>query len=140
MLIGLGPFRFSVPTFSVEQIQRQSQGRLADVEIVGRKPSTHKLGPGLRTFTLDSTFYPLHLNRAGGLMLDAVHLACDQQTSLMMISITGRVFGRYTIESVGDTSTMFAPGGKAQIVNTNITIKEDASSDFGLAAIRIGLF
>lgn len=140
MLIGLGPFRFAVPTFSVEQIERQSQGRLADVEVVGRKPSTHKLGAGLRTFTLNSTFHPLHLNRAGGVMLDAVHLACDQQLSLMMISIAGRVFGRYTIESVGDSSTMFAPGGKAQIVTTTITIREDASGDFGVGAIRIGLF
>ena len=138
--MGLGPFRFTVPTFAVDQFDQQSSGRVASPEVMGAKPPTHLLGPNARTITLQSTFHPRHLNKAGGVMLSAVHIACEQQTPLMLISLLGRVFGRYLIVSVGESNTMITSFG-AETVTANISLQEYVGSSGGfIGSVRIGLF
>ncbi len=122
MLMALGPFRFTVPTFTADTLDRQTSGRVAHQNVIGAPPPTHLLGPGPSTMTLNTTFHPLHLNRAGGLMLDAVRAACALQTPLMFVSIVGRVFGRWVIESVDSSETLFAPNGRAQTVTATLKL------------------
>ena len=123
MLMALGPFRFTVPTFTVDNLDRQVSGRIADQNVIGAAPPTHLLGPSSQSITLSTTFHPLHFNRAGGIMLDAVRLASELQTPLMLISILGRIFDRWIIESVDSGETMWAANGTAQTVTATIKLK-----------------
>jgi len=138
MLVGLGPFRFTIPTFAVDELSIQSSGRVASPEVVGGKPPTHILGANARTISLRSTFHPHHLNKAGGVMLSAVHVACEMQQPLMLISLVGRVFGRYIIVSVGEGDTLITALG-AQTVTADISLQEYIGSS-SPASVRVGLF
>ncbi|MBC6714806.1 phage tail protein [Aurantimonas sp. DM33-3] len=122
MLMALGPFRFTVPTFTVDTRDRSTSGRIAHSEVIGADQPTHLLGPGPSTITLSTTFHPMHLNRAGGAMLEAVRLACAMQTPLTFVSILGAIFGRWIIESVDSGETQYAPNGQPQTVTATIKL------------------
>ncbi|MGB3389001.1 MAG: hypothetical protein WBA88_13540 [Pseudaminobacter sp.] len=46
MLVGLGPFRFQVPTYSVEKIARSVKSRVESQRVIGARP------PGTLTCTI----------------------------------------------------------------------------------------
>lgn len=46
MLMAWGPFRFTVPNYSVETTRRSIQPRVAPQDIIGSAPTLHRLGPG----------------------------------------------------------------------------------------------
>jgi phage protein U len=131
MLIGLGPFRFAVPTFTADSLSRSSSSRVASVEVIGAKSPTHLLGTDGRSITLKSTFHPMHLNRAGGLMLTGIHLACEKQTPLTLVSLVGLIYGKYVITAVSEERTSFAPNGVSQVVEANLTLTEYVGSSRG---------
>ena len=110
-MMQLGPFRFDVPTYSVEGLRRSAGGRVAPQDVIGAPPPTHLLGPGDETMSLNSTFFPRHLNGRGLGQLAGVRLASKQQTPLMFISVTGIVFGRWVIVEVSDHQAHFDPLG-----------------------------
>lgn len=123
MLMALGPFRFTVPTYSVEEIKRVMRSRVASQDVIGARPPTHLLGPGEEAIVLKSTFHPHHLNRGGLLQLEGVRMACAAQTPLMMVSIGGMVFGRWVITNVFDDRTMFMPNlGTPQTVTVDMEL------------------
>ncbi len=122
MLMALGPFRFRIPTYSVEEISRQVSSRYANQEVIGARPTTHLLGPGEETITFHSEFFPYHLNGAGLAQLEAVRAMCLAQTPLMLISIAGLVFGRWIITDVSDERTTFDVKGKPQKVSVDMDL------------------
>lgn len=123
MLMALGPFRFSIPTYSVEEIQRRVRSRIASQEVIGARPPTHLLGPDEETIALQSTFHPLHLNRGGIAQLEGVRAACIAQRPLMMVSMAGAVFGRWVIASVDDQRSLFhARSGLPQTVTVDMEL------------------
>lgn len=122
MLMQLGPFRFDVPTYSVEDIKRSVSSRVAVQDVIGGAPATHLLGPGDETQTLSSTFFPYHLNGGGLLQLEGVRAACQRQTPLMMVSLSGFVFGRWIITEVGDNQSIFGVGGVPQKITVQMSL------------------
>ncbi len=134
MLMQLGPFQFSVPTYSVERIGYDVTARVAPQQVIGAAPITHLLGPGDETVRLSSTFYPRHLNVGGLAQLEGVRAACRAQTPMMMVSIAGTVFGNWIITNVGDESSMIISSGIAERVTVELTLLQynDRGSRFGL--------
>ncbi|NKW09928.1 hypothetical protein HGG76_11490 [Ochrobactrum tritici] len=65
MLMAWGPFRFTVPNYSVETISRSLSPRMEEQPIIGAAPLLHRLGPGAEEITLSSTFHP-GISMAGG--------------------------------------------------------------------------
>lgn len=122
MLMALGPFRFRIPTYSVEQIARKVSSRVASQEIIGARPTTHLLGPGEETVQFSSTFFPFHLNGGGLAQLEGVRAACVVQQPLMLISVAGLVFGRWIIQDVSDERTKFAVSGTPQMITVDMTL------------------
>jgi uncharacterized protein len=123
MLMALGPFRFTIPTYSVEDIQRSMSARIAQQEVIGARPRTHLLGPGVETITLSSTFYPFHLNGAGLAQLEGMRAACAACRPLIFLSVAGRVFGLWVIKEVSEGLTLFSPHGVPQQVTVNMTME-----------------
>lgn len=137
MLMALGPFRFRIPTYSVEQISRKVSSRVASQDIIGSRPTTHLLGPGAETVNFSSTFFPFHLNGGGLGQLEGIRAACVVQAPLMLISVAGLVFGRWIIEDVGDERTQFGPSGSPQVVTVDMNLTRYVPRGGGFS---IGLF
>lgn len=77
MLMAWGPYRFTVPNYSVETIRRSVQPRIETQPVISAMPTVHRLGPGNEQITLQSTFHPHHLNGRGLSQLSGIRLAVN---------------------------------------------------------------
>lgn len=126
MLMGWGPFRFTVPNYSVEDLARKAAGRVRPVPVVGRKPQLHVLGPDPVRIDLQSTFHPQHMNRNGMTQLAGVRAAVEQQLPYILLNARGILFGRFVGVEVQEEQTDFAFGGTPGSVTTTLSLMEYA--------------
>lgn len=127
MLMAWGPFRFTVPNYSVETIQRSIQPRVSPQPVIGATPPVHRLGPGNEEITLSSTFHPRHLNGRGLAQLAGVRQAVNALTPMMLAHINGagiNIFGLWIASSISDEQTMLDTAGTPQMVTTTLTLMQ----------------
>lgn len=123
MLMGWGPFRFTVPIYSVEDLERRVASRVDSQQVIGRRPTTHLLGPDEETLTLQSTFHPYHMNKAGLAQLIAVQESVRAQIPHMLVHVGGAVFGRWVGREVTDQQTKFHPrSGVPQTITVSLSL------------------
>lgn len=125
MLMAWGPFRFTVPNYSVETIRRSVQPRVEPQPVIGAMPPVHRLGPGNETITLDSTFHPRHLNGRGLAQLAGVRMAVNSLTPHMLVHVNGasqNVFGMWIATGVDDEQTILDASGRPQMVTTTLSL------------------
>ncbi|WP_273794633.1 phage tail protein [Brucella intermedia] len=108
-MMGLGPFRFSIDTAAYQTLTRKSEYRWESQERIGRHPAMQFIGAGHETFTLEGTVYP-HW-RSGFGQVEEMRGIAGQGSPLMLVSGTGRVFGRFVITEVEERQTYFHPNG-----------------------------
>ena len=140
-MLAWGPFTFSVPTFSPDKIGRQSSGRIGYNEVHGARPIPHKLGPGSPAFSIETTFHPLHLNRAGIPMLRGLHAAAEAQIVFGLMHITGvgslilsgLDLGEWILKDLDDGQSMQSPTGVFQTITVKLSFEPDGG--FGGGAI-----
>jgi phage protein U len=125
MLMAWGPFRFTVPTYSVEAIQRSVQPRIEAAAIIQGMPSLHRLGPGNPTISLQSTFHPHHLNGRGLAQLNGVREAVNAMVAFPLCAANGGVFGMWVATSMNDEQQMFDAKGTPATVQTTLELMQD---------------
>lgn len=145
MLMAWGPYRFTIPNYSVESTGRSVQPRVEEQSIIGAPPTLHKLGPGLETISLESTFHPRHLNGRGLTQLAGVRQAVNAMLSLPLVHINGaghNIFGNWVGMSLKDKQTIFDTNGTPQEVTVTMQLKPDLSVARNIArsAILSGSF
>jgi len=139
-LMRLGPFIFAVPTFSYETLNRQVSARVESQPVIGAAPPTHLLGPNGDTIDMTCSFFPFHLNGGGLLQLRALQAATRLQTPLMMVSISGLIFGRWVPVSVGESHSHLHPvTGTPQKVDVDISLQQYVGAR-GSGNFDIGVF
>ncbi|MCC6919941.1 MAG: phage tail protein [Alphaproteobacteria bacterium] len=122
MLMGWGPFRFTVPNYSVEQLSHSVKSRVSSQQVIGARPPTHLLGPDEETITLQSTFHPFHLNGKGLQQLAGVQEAVRQQAPLILVDSMGRNWRRWVGTSIDSEQTEFAVNGVPQTVTVSLSL------------------
>jgi phage protein U len=125
MLMGWGPFRFTVPNYSVESIRRVIQPRAEPQPVIGAIPPIHRLGPGNDAIVLESTFHPLHLNGRGLQQLAGVRQAVNAQAPHQLVHINGagmNIFGLWLAMSVDSEETLLDHNGTPQIVRASLEL------------------
>lgn len=125
MLMGWGPFRFTVPNYSVERIRRVIQPRAEPQPVIGAIPPIHRLGPGNDAIVLESTFHPLHLNGRGLQQLAGVRQAVNAQAPYQLVHINGagmNIFGLWLAMSVDSEETLLDHNGTPQIVRASLEL------------------
>lgn len=127
MLMAWGPFRFTVPTYSVETLRHSVQARIEEVPVIQAPPSLHRLGPGNATVSLQSTFHPHHLNGRGLAQLSGIRSAVNAMAGFSLCSFAGDVFGPWVAMSVEDEQEMFDAKGKPATVQVTLELKQDGS-------------
>lgn len=143
MLMAWGPYRFTIPNYSVESISRSVQPRVEEQSIIQAAPTLHKLGPGLEVITLESTFHPRHLNGRGLTQLAGVTQAVNSMQSLPLVHINGaghNIFGQWVGMSIENKQDVLDHVGTPQTVTVTMTLKPDSSPAraIALAAILSG--
>lgn len=146
MLMAWGPFRFTVPTYSIETIRRSQQPRAEPQPVIGRAPPIHRLGPSNPMISLASTFHPRHFNGGGLAQLSGVRQAVDALTPLQLVHINSaqmNIFGSWIATGIESEETVLDTRGIAQFVTVTLSMVQYGTSPgrgiAQLAAIGGGL-
>ncbi len=142
MLMAFGPFRFTVPTYSVETLRRSVQPRVEAQPVIGALPSLHRLGPANEQITLSSTFYPHHLNGRGLAQLSGLRQAVNALQPMMLTHIDGsrpNVFGLWIATGLEDEGTLFDASGKPSQVTTTLTLLQHGGGAASARSIAMGV-
>lgn len=137
MLMAWGPFRFTVPNYSVESLSQSVQPRAEAQPIIDAIPTMHRLGPGNEQVTLQSTFHPHHLNGRGLAQLAGVKQAVNALRPMMLTHVNGaapNVFGLWLGTGFSNEQTMFDRAGVPCMVTTTLTLTQYGGS---AAAARV---
>lgn len=138
MLMAWGPFRFTVPNYSVESIRRSLQPRYEGQPVIKAAPRLHRLGPGNEQITLESTFHPRHLNGRGLAQLAGVRQAVNALTPYQLVHINGagrNIFGQWLATSIDSEEAMLDHNGTPQMVTVSLSMEQYGSSPARAAAM-----
>lgn len=142
MLMAWGPYRFTVPNYSVESLRRSIQPRVETQPVIGAMPTVHRLGPSNEQITLQSTFHPHHLNGRGLSQLGGIRQAVNSLKPMMLTHINGSVpniFGLWIATAIDDEHTLFDPAGVPSQVTTTLTLMQYGGGAANVRAIAMGL-
>lgn len=141
-IMSYGPFRFSLSSFTYEQMKRTAEARLKEVDIIGRRPSLHRLGLGSETMSFTSAFHPLHLRGNSGLSQVSGLRANLGQSYPLIGNRTGvgDMFGSWALKEVEETHTEIFIDGLGQCVAVELSMIYDGRNrSAGAAMALIGL-
>ncbi len=131
MLI-LGVFPFSVNTAAYQQLQRNTSYKWASQERLGHRtlkhfgiggPGYHFIGPGEESISLNGSIYPQYSGMIGRLSLSVLRLQADAGIALPLISFGGLLLGRYIVEQIQETNTLFFEDGAPRKIDFTLSLK-----------------
>ena len=131
VMMGLGPFRFSVGRSMYQRLTREVTARWPVQERVGRRPALQFTGPGEEHLTLEGTIYPHY---TGGLeQIRGMRAQAQAGAPLMMVSGLGDVYGLWVILNVRDTESFLRADGLPRKVEFTLEL-----SAYGPDGVAIG--
>lgn len=129
VMMALGDYRFSIDTSAYQALQRSTAYRWPAQERLGRSPALQFLGPGEDRITLAGTIFP-HF-RGGIGQLDRIREEAARGAPLLLVDGRGNVHGRFVIERVGETQSIFFADGTPRRIEFQIELSrygEDGES------------
>jgi phage protein U len=127
VLMGYGPFRFSIESFGYERLKRSFSARIEPQKIIGARPSLHRMGFEAETISLSATFFPNHLPGNTGLaQLAGLRAAVGQSMTLVGNRVAvGDVFGAWALKSVENEETEIWVDGVGQAITVSLELLHD---------------
>jgi uncharacterized protein len=127
VLMGLGPFRFSLSSFTYDEIKRRAEARVEEVNIIGARPSLHKSGLAVETIEIKSVFHPMHVAGNYGLsQIAAMRASVGNSYGFIGNRIgVGDILGQWLLFAVEDTHKEIFVDGLGQAVEVGIELKYD---------------
>ncbi|WP_458379194.1 phage tail protein [Pseudomonas chlororaphis] len=139
MMMALGMFVFSLSTAAYQELQRQTEWRHASNSRIGAAPALQFLGRGDDKITLPGIILP---ELAGSVLsLDTLRLMANTGKAWPMVEGSGRIYGLWVIESLGETKTIFFRDGTPRRLEFTINLKriDDDRIDLLGAATSTGV-
>ena len=127
VMLQLGQYVFSLDTAAYQRLKRSYPYTWQPQARTGREPAQQYTGPGAQQITLNGTMYPLF--RGGLGQIDALKQEADQGKPLMLVDGTGMIWGRWCIQEITETRTLFHRDGtlmKIEFILQLIAYGEDA--------------
>lgn len=122
--LALGDYRFSVDTAALQELERTSEWRWADKDVINSKPRSDYIGPGLDLLELQGVIYP-HFR--GGLgQVDAMRREAGKGVPLRLVSGNGSDLGLWTIRRITEIQQRICQAGVPLRIEFRLSLKEHA--------------
>ena len=134
IMMALGPFRFSVNTAAYQSLRRAAQYRWPAQERIGRAPARQFVGVGSETITLEGAIYPYadeplldqvinnQVSSGWNTQLDQLRELAALGEPQLLTDGRGKVWGKWCVESVDETQTVFFANGAPRKIEFNLSI------------------
>lgn len=122
VMMGLGDYRFSLPTAAYEEFQRAKDWRWPSQDRIGKAPARQFTGPGGETVELKGTIYPTF--RGGLKQVGAMRAEADKGEPLLMVDGKGFVHGYWVIERIEDSPAVFFADGTPRKIDFRMMISK----------------
>ncbi|MCP3941411.1 MAG: phage tail protein [Desulfobacteraceae bacterium] len=121
IMMKLGQYKFSLSTAAYQELKRTSPHRWSEQNRVGRRPALQYTGPGKETVELSGDIYTTYKGGTG--QLDAMRKEASTGQPMILVDGLGKIWGKWCIEEVQETQTIFLPGGipKKQTFNLRLS-------------------
>lgn len=139
MLMAWGPFRFTVPNYSVETVRRSLSPRMEEQPVIGAAPLLHRLGRAQRRSPSVNISSPA-LQRPGPSQLAGVREAVNALVPLHLVHVNSagqNIFGQWLATSISNEETTFDTAGTPQTVTVTLAMKRYDQSAARLAALSL---
>jgi uncharacterized protein len=121
-MMALGPYRFALSTAAYQSLTRTASFRWADQERIGRVSAAQYTGSDLQTLELDGIIYPGF--RGGVGQVELMRRMAGLGIPLPLVSGGGLIFGRWVIEEVRETGTVFTKNGAPRKIEFGLRLKQ----------------
>jgi len=127
----LGTVAFSVETSAYEQLQRNTQFQWASQSRLGHPvfkhlgiggPAYQYIGPGDESINLNGTIFPQY--KGGPLQISLIRLSAGLGIALPLIDGDGFIYGRWLIENVQETNSVFFSDGNPRKIDFSLVLKK----------------
>lgn len=132
VMMQLGSYQFSLNTAAYQELMRRSGYRWASQDRFGQHPALQYTGPESETIELSGIIYAEF--RGGIGQLDTMRALAARGLPQRLIDGTGRLLGRWVIESIEETQSVFAAKGYPRKQEFTLHIRSFPESASSIAA------
>jgi len=113
-------YQFTLSTAAYQGLRRAAEHRWPAQERIGRAPARQYVGPGAETIDLEGTVYPYFRGGMGQVagMRDIAGLG----RPLRLVDGRGKNWGRWCIERIEETHTVFDGNGDPRRIDFRLTL------------------
>jgi phage protein U len=123
----LGQFVFALKTLPYQSIQRKNAWRHPSNARVGLRPARQFAGPDDEAITLSGVLLP---EFAGDVFaLDELREMADEGEAYVLVDGTGKLYGRFVIEDLEETGTVFFRDGTPRRIEFTLNMKRVDDGD-----------
>ena len=125
--MALGDYRFSVDTAAFGKLSRSVEYRWPSQDRAGRRPAKQFTGIGTETIEVDGVIYPHYKGGLG--QMDEFRALAGEGVPYLLVDGRGKVWGKFCIESIKETRTVFFADGTPRKIEFALTLShygEDA--------------
>lgn len=137
MQMAIGPFRVTLQTQALEQLDDRESARIATMDRAGQMPTKQFLGPGDRTVELRSVIYKEVLSPGGPTQVELMRLYMRTGRRLPVIARSGHFYGFFMIQELAAEKTHVLGNGTFQKMSVTITLTR---APFGFSVLGVPLF
>lgn len=123
----LGQFVFELQTAPYQSFQRQAGWRHPASARVGLRPARQYIGPDDESITISGVLLP---EFTGGVMaLDELRTMAEAGEAYVLVDGGGLLYGRWVIESMDETGTVFFRDGTPRKIDFSLALKRVDDGD-----------
>ncbi len=126
MMLGL-EYQFSLSSSAYQQLRRSTEYRWPVQERLRRRPARQFVGPGNDAIELSGTIYPHY--RGGLRQMECMRAVAGQGEPLRLVDGRGISWGRWCIERIEETQTVFFRNGDPRRVEFHLSLSRYGEDD-----------